>query len=76
MQQCGANLIEETSMDERTGANTKTGTLTLGDKNYTFPVYEGTIGPDVIDISKLYAQANIFTYDPGFTSTEIGRAHV
>ena len=69
MQQCGANLIEETSMDERTGANTKTGTLTLGDKNYTFPVYEGTIGPDVIDISKLYAQANIFTYDPGFTST-------
>ena len=56
-------------MDVRTGANTKTGTLTLGDKNYTFPVYEGTIGPDVIDISKLYAQANIFTYDPGFTST-------
>jgi len=69
LQQCGANLIEETSMDVRTGANTKTGTLTLGDKNYTFPVYEGTIGPDVIDISKLYAEANIFTYDPGFTST-------
>jgi len=56
-------------MDARPGANTKTGTLTLGDKNYTFPVYEGTIGPDVIDISKLYAQANVFTYDPGFTST-------
>jgi len=69
LQQCSANLIEETSMDARPGANTKTGTLTLGDKNYTFPVYEGTIGPDVIDISKLYAQANVFTYDPGFTST-------
>src|SRR5579871_2699890 len=56
-------------MDVRSGANTKTGTLTLGDKSYTFPVYEGTIGPDVIDISKLYNQAGIFTYDPGFTST-------
>jgi citrate synthase len=62
-------LIEDTSMDVRSGANTKTGTLTLGDKSYTFPVYEGTIGPDVVDISKLYSQANIFTYDPGYTST-------
>jgi citrate synthase len=56
-------------MDARSGVNTKSGTLTLGDKNYTFPVYEGTIGPDVIDISKLYNQADVFTYDPGFTST-------
>src|SRR6266853_212291 len=63
------DLIEDTSLDARSGANTKSGTLTLGDKHYTFPVYEGTIGPDVIDISKLYNQADIFTYDPGFTST-------
>src|SRR5215467_6529580 len=56
-------------MDVRSGANTKSGTLTLGDKSYTFPVYEGTIGPDVVDISKLYNQADVFTYDPGFTST-------
>ncbi len=56
-------------MDARSGANTKSGTLTLGEKNYTFPVYEGTIGPDVVDISKLYGQADVFTYDPGFTST-------
>jgi citrate synthase len=56
-------------MDARTGANTKSGTLTLGDKSYAFPVYEGTIGPDVVDISKLYSQADVFTYDPGFTST-------
>src|SRR6202035_880319 len=47
----------------------KTGKLQLGDKNYSFPVYEGSIGPEVIDISKLYAEAGIFTYDPGFTST-------
>jgi citrate synthase len=63
------HLIEDTSMDAHSGANTKTGTLTLGDKSYPFPIYEGTIGPDVIDISKLYGQAEIFTYDPGFTST-------
>ena len=56
-------------MDAKTGANIKTGTLKLGDKSYNFPMYEGTIGPEVIDISKLYAEAGIFTYDPGFTST-------
>ena len=36
---------------------------------YDFDVHEGTIGPDVLDISKLYAQSGKFTYDPGFTST-------
>jgi hypothetical protein len=56
-------------MDAKTGANTKTGTLTVGNKNWDFPVYEGTIGPEVVDISKLYAQTGMFTYDPGFTST-------
>ncbi len=33
------------------------------------PVYQGTVGPDVIDIRKLYAQTGMFTYDPGFMST-------
>ena len=56
-------------MDASTGANTKSGTLTLGNKNFKFPLYEGTVGPEVLDISKLYNQAGIFTYDPGFTST-------
>jgi citrate synthase len=56
-------------MDAKTGANIKTGTLNLGDKKYSFPIYEGTIGPEVLDVSKLYAEAGIFTYDPGFTST-------
>ncbi|MGZ5258749.1 MAG: citrate synthase, partial [Burkholderiales bacterium] len=51
------------------GQNTKTAEFKIGDKNYKFPVYAGTIGPDVVDISKLYAQAGVFTYDPGFTST-------
>ena len=35
----------------------------------TFPIYDGTIGPDVIDIAKLYGETGMFTYDPGFTST-------
>ncbi|QBK05805.1 citrate synthase [Hylemonella gracilis] len=33
------------------------------------PVYSGNIGPDVIDIRKLYGQTGMFTYDPGFLST-------
>ena len=47
----------------------QTATLTVGNKTYDFPILSGTIGPDVIDIAKLYAQAGMFTYDPGFTST-------
>ncbi|MDB5591509.1 citrate/2-methylcitrate synthase, partial [Enterovirga sp.] len=47
----------------------KSSSLTLHDKTAEFPVKSGTIGPDVIDISKLYAQTGAFTYDPGFTST-------
>ena len=47
----------------------KTATLTLHGKIYILPVISPTAGPDVIDIRKLYAQANVFTYDPGFTST-------
>ena len=34
-----------------------------------FPVLKGTLGPDVIDVRKLYGQTGMFTYDPGFTST-------
>jgi citrate synthase len=56
-------------MDAKTGANIKTGKLSLGDKTYSFPMYDGTIGPEVLDVSKLYAETGIFTYDPGFTST-------
>ena len=34
-----------------------------------FPVISGSLGPDVIDIRKLYSTTDQFTYDPGFTST-------
>ncbi len=33
------------------------------------PVYSGTVGPDVIDIGKLYKEQGVFTYDPGFVAT-------
>jgi citrate synthase len=44
-------------------------TLTYQDKKYNLPVFSGTEGPNVVDIRKLYGDADIFTYDPGFTST-------
>jgi len=36
---------------------------------YELPVLKGSVGPDVIDVRKLYAETDCFTYDPGFTST-------
>ena len=47
----------------------KKSTVTIGDNNYDLPLIDGTIGPSVIDVSKLYGESNFFTYDPGFTST-------
>jgi citrate synthase len=47
----------------------KTASLTYNGKTTEYPVYSGSIGPEVIDISKLYAQTGAFTYDPGFMST-------
>jgi len=38
-------------------------------RSFEFPIIKGTIGPDVIDVSKLYAETDYFTYDPGYTST-------
>ena len=43
--------------------------FTNGQPSVEMPVYNGTIGPDVIDIRKLCGQTGMFTYDPGFLST-------
>src|SRR5450759_2991570 len=44
--------------------------LTYGDgKSIEFPVFGGSVGPDVIDIRTLYGKTGMFTYDPGFLST-------
>jgi citrate synthase len=43
--------------------------LTYGGKDHVLSVESGTLGPNVIDISSLYDDVGVFTYDPGFTST-------
>ena len=48
---------------------TKTATLTIDGKSFDLPVLKSSVGPDVVDIRKLYSEADVFTYDPGFTST-------
>jgi citrate synthase len=44
-------------------------TLTLGDRSFDLGLIGGTTGPTVVDVRKLYAEADVFTFDPGFTST-------
>ena len=46
-----------------------TAKIDVGGKVFDYPVLSGTVGPDVVDIRKLYAQTGAFTFDPGFTST-------
>lgn len=52
-----------------TAKSTATLSFSDGSASVEFPVYGGSIGPDVIDIRKLYGQTGKFTYDPGFMST-------
>jgi len=49
--------------------NKATLSFSNGSPSVELPVYQGNIGPDVIDIRKLYGQTGMFTYDPGFLST-------
>jgi citrate synthase len=49
--------------------NKATLSFSNGSPSVELPIYQGSIGPDVIDIRKLYAQTGMFTYDPGFLST-------
>jgi citrate synthase len=43
--------------------------IRLGGAQHDLPIRQGTLGPDVIDISTFYQDTGHFTYDPGFTST-------
>ena len=53
-----------------TNAETKaTLSFSDGSPSIDFPIYKGTVGPEVIDIRKLYGATGKFTYDPGFMST-------
>lgn len=42
--------------------------LSFGDKQLELPIYSGTLGPDVIDVSQITGNG-AFTFDPGFVST-------
>ena len=55
-----------TDKNKQPGATAK---LDTKGGTHEFPIMDGSVGPSVIDISKLYAQTGQFTYDPGFTST-------
>jgi len=54
-------------MSER--SNNTVHLVDAGDQSVDLPVLEGSVGPTVIDIRKLYADTGRFTYDPGYTST-------
>jgi citrate synthase len=45
------------------------GSFSIGGKTIDLPVKEGTMGPAVVDIRHLYSETEMFTFDPGFTST-------
>ena len=47
----------------------KTAALSPPGGSFEYQVLDGSVGPEVVDIRKLYAQTGMFTYDPGFTST-------
>ena len=60
-------MAEQAAMSRVAGSITLTDTET--GKLVELPVIKGTIGPDVIDVRRLYAETGRFTYDPGYTST-------
>jgi citrate synthase len=57
--------------DKATVDSAKSMTLTDGasGESIEMQVLQGTVGPEVVDIRKLYGQTGRFTYDPGFVST-------
>ena len=48
---------------------TRSATLNINDTQINLPILSPSAGPDVLDIRKLYANGDVFTYDPGYTST-------
>ena len=51
------------------GKTGMTANISIDGKTAEYPVHKGSIGPEVVDIRKLYANTGRFTFDPGFTST-------
>jgi citrate synthase len=61
--------IESAAAKQSASASNRTATLSIDGKNVSFPIYDATEGQSVFDISKLYAETGMFTFDPGFMST-------
>jgi len=57
------------NQDSGPGVEPAPAKLTIADQKIELEVRRGTLGPDVIDVSKLYRKTHRFTYDLGFTST-------
>jgi citrate synthase len=49
--------------------NTVTMTDNRTGRSWELPIMDGSLGPDVVDVRRFYAETGMFTYDPGFTST-------
>jgi citrate synthase len=69
-------LPSATADQERVVAENKSVIVEAGDKKVQLPVLSGTVGPDCIDIGKLYKETGNFTYDPGFMSTASCRSAI
>ena len=50
-------------------AEARTARISLNDREFDLPILTPTVGAECIDIRKLYGQGDVFTFDPGFTST-------
>ena len=57
-------------------SNTVTLTDNRNGKSYEFPILQGTMGPDVIDISTFFSDTGMFTFDRGYTSTAMCRSSI
>jgi citrate synthase len=55
--------------DDAPGPEETNADLVLNGSTTQMPVRAGTLGPNVVDVSRLYRETDCFTYDPGFTST-------
>ncbi|NWH08930.1 MAG: citrate (Si)-synthase [Alphaproteobacteria bacterium] len=62
-------MISAPTSQHKPGTPAGTASVSHEGKTVELPVLKGSVGPHVIDIRKLYAETDTFTYDPGFTST-------
>lgn len=66
----GSTAEKKKSQDTFTLTDNRTG------QSYELPVLKGSVGPDVLDIRKFYADTGLFTFDPGYTSTGSCESHI